>query len=52
MELILIIFIILLIFGAGRLPKIGESLGRMVGEFKKERKRKEVKNKWQKKGPV
>lgn len=39
-ELILIIFIILFIFGAGRLPKIGESLGRMVGELKKHRKKK------------
>lgn len=34
-ELILIFFIILLIFGAKRLPEIGRSLGKALGEFKK-----------------
>ncbi|MGC8976589.1 MAG: twin-arginine translocase TatA/TatE family subunit [Candidatus Ratteibacteria bacterium] len=34
-ELILIFFIILLLFGAKRLPEIGRSLGKALGEFKK-----------------
>ncbi|MCM8818981.1 MAG: twin-arginine translocase TatA/TatE family subunit [Candidatus Omnitrophica bacterium] len=34
-ELILIFFIILLIFGAKRLPEIGKALGKALGEFKK-----------------
>lgn len=34
-ELILIFLIILLLFGAKRLPEIGKSLGKALGEFKK-----------------
>ncbi len=34
-ELVLIFFIILLLFGAKRLPEIGRSLGKALGEFKK-----------------
>ncbi len=43
-ELILILVIILLLFGARRLPEIGRSLGRALGEFKKglQEARKEV----------
>ncbi len=35
-ELILILVIILIIFGAGRLPQIGEGLGKALRSFKKE----------------
>ena len=34
-ELIIILFIILVIFGAGRLPEIGSALGRGIREFRK-----------------
>jgi len=34
-ELILILIIILVLFGAKRLPEIGRALGRALGEFKK-----------------
>lgn len=34
-ELILILVIILVLFGARRLPEIGRALGRALGEFKK-----------------
>ena len=34
-ELIIILFIILIIFGAGRLPEIGSALGRGIREFRK-----------------
>lgn len=48
MELIIIIIIILVLFGGWRLPKIGKSIGRTIGYFKKgmsESKEKEVKAK-------
>lgn len=35
MELILILLIILLLFGAKRLPEIARSLGRAIKEFKR-----------------
>ena len=35
-ELILILFIVLIIFGAGRLPQIGEGVGKALKGFKKE----------------
>ncbi|HEX2912957.1 MAG TPA: twin-arginine translocase TatA/TatE family subunit [Chloroflexia bacterium] len=35
---IIILLIVLLIFGAGRLPEIGKSLGRSIKEFKDETK--------------
>ncbi len=34
-ELILILVICLLIFGAARLPEIAKALGKSIGEFKK-----------------
>jgi sec-independent protein translocase protein TatA len=34
-ELILILFIVLIIFGAGKLPQLGEGLGKAIKCFKK-----------------
>ncbi len=34
-ELIIILVIILIIFGAGKLPEIGKGLGKAIGNFKK-----------------
>lgn len=34
-ELLVILLICLLVFGAGKLPEIGRSLGKTVSEFKK-----------------
>ena len=34
-ELIVILIIVLLVFGAARLPEIARSLGKAIGEFKK-----------------
>ncbi len=34
-ELLVILVIILVIFGAGKLPKIGEGLGKGISNFKK-----------------
>ncbi|MDO8525687.1 MAG: twin-arginine translocase TatA/TatE family subunit [Candidatus Omnitrophota bacterium] len=34
-ELLVILVICLLIFGAGKLPEIGKALGKSIGEFKK-----------------
>ena len=34
-ELIIVLVIILIIFGAGRLPEIGSALGRGIKEFRK-----------------
>ena len=38
MEIILIIFVILLLFGAKKLPELSRSLGKSLGEFKKGQK--------------
>lgn len=35
MELLLILLVVLIIFGAGRLPEIGEGLGKGIKSFKK-----------------
>ena len=35
-EILIILFIVLIIFGAGKLPKIGEGLGKGIRGFKKE----------------
>ena len=34
-ELVLILFIVLIIFGAGKLPQLGEGLGKAIKSFKK-----------------
>jgi len=34
-ELVVILIIVLLIFGAARLPEIGKALGKAINEFKK-----------------
>jgi sec-independent protein translocase protein TatA len=34
-ELVLILFIVLIIFGAGKLPQLGEGLGKAIKGFKK-----------------
>jgi sec-independent protein translocase protein TatA len=34
-ELILILFIVLIIFGAGKLPQLGEGVGKAIKGFKK-----------------
>ena len=37
-ELLVILLIVLLVFGAAKLPEIGRALGRTLKEFKKEMK--------------
>ncbi len=34
-ELVLVLVIVLVIFGPGKLPKVGESLGKALNSFKK-----------------
>ena len=34
-ELLLIVFVVLLLFGAGRLPEISRQMGKAIQEFKK-----------------
>lgn len=34
-EILLILLVVLLVFGAGRLPEVGRSLGKAISEFKK-----------------
>ncbi|HWC07357.1 MAG TPA: twin-arginine translocase TatA/TatE family subunit [Gemmatimonadota bacterium] len=34
-EIVLVLFILLLLFGAKRLPELGESLGKGIREFKR-----------------
>jgi sec-independent protein translocase protein TatA len=34
-EIILIIFVVVLLFGASRLPKLGEEIGRAMGSLKR-----------------
>ena len=38
MEIIMVVFIILLLFGAKKLPELSRSLGKSLGEFKKGQK--------------
>ncbi len=40
-ELLIILLIVLIMFGAGRLPKIGEGLGKCIGNFEKSIKEKD-----------
>ena len=42
-ELIIILVIILIIFGAGKLPQIGEGMGKAIRNFKKATKETESK---------
>ena len=35
MELFIILFIVMILFGAGKLPQVGKSLGSAISEFKK-----------------
>lgn len=44
-ELVLILFILLLLFGASKLPEIARSMGQSINEFKKTMNAKEDKNK-------
>lgn len=44
-ELILILVICLLVFGAAKLPEIGRNLGKAIGEFKKGMKDNEITDK-------
>jgi sec-independent protein translocase protein TatA len=37
-EIILVIFVVLLLFGAKKLPELSRSLGKSLGEFKKGQK--------------
>lgn len=37
-ELILILVIVLILFGPGKLPEVGRSLGKALSEFKKAKK--------------
>ena len=37
-ELVIILVIVLVIFGAGRLPEIGDGLGRSIRNFRKQMK--------------
>jgi sec-independent protein translocase protein TatA len=37
MEIGLILVIVLIIFGAGKLPEVGSALGKAIREFKKEK---------------
>ncbi|MCK6550288.1 twin-arginine translocase TatA/TatE family subunit [Myxococcota bacterium] len=34
-EILIIVFVVALVFGAGRLPQIGDALGRSIRNFKK-----------------
>lgn len=36
MEILIIFFIVFIIFGAGKLPQLGEGLGKGIRSFKKE----------------
>jgi len=49
-EILLILFVILLLFGAKRLPELARSLGRSMGEFKKGRQEGEASQKELKQG--
>ncbi len=42
-ELLIILAIVIIIFGAGRLPKIAESLGEAIKNFRKSTKEEETK---------
>ena len=44
-ELVLILFILLFIFGASKLPEIARSIGQSIKEFKKSMQGKEDENK-------
>jgi sec-independent protein translocase protein TatA len=41
-ELIVILVIVMIIFGAGKLPQIGENLGKAIRNFKHSTQQKEI----------
>ncbi len=41
-EMLVILVIVLIIFGAGKLPQIGENMGKAIRNFKKSTERDEV----------
>jgi sec-independent protein translocase protein TatA len=41
-ELLIILVIALIIFGAGKLPQIGENLGKAIGNFKSATEREKI----------
>ncbi len=41
-EMLVILVIVLIIFGAGKLPQIGENMGKAIRNFKKSTEREEV----------
>jgi sec-independent protein translocase protein TatA len=44
-EIVIILVIVLIIFGAGKLPQIGNALGKSIKEFRKARAEDEDENK-------
>ena len=48
-ELIVILLIVMLLFGAGKLPQIAKSMGEAIKEFKKSMNSKDEENKDEKK---
>lgn len=43
-EMIVILVIVLIIFGAGKLPQIGDGMGKAIRNFRSATREKEVKN--------
>lgn len=44
-EIVLVLLIVLIIFGAGKLPQIGSAIGKSIKEFRKAREDEEDKSK-------
>lgn len=42
MELVIILAIVLIIFGAGKLPSVGKAIGQSINEFRKARSDAEI----------
>ena len=43
-ELLVILVIVVIVFGAGKLPQIGENMGKAIRNFKKSTEKEEVDN--------